>query len=49
MGPEVFDAITMLNEVDERVEALALEGVGGVAVTEFVTLRLAALELQQAS
>jgi hypothetical protein len=47
MGPEVFeefifgdDAIAMLHEVDEHVEALALEGTGGVVVAEFIALRI---------
>jgi hypothetical protein len=47
MGPELFqefifgdDAIAVLHEVDEYIEALALEGAGDVTVTEFVTLRI---------
>jgi hypothetical protein len=47
MGPELIhkfvfggDAIAMLHEVDEHVEALALEGTGGVAVAEFIALRI---------
>jgi hypothetical protein len=45
VGPELFhefvfgdDAIAMLHEVDEHVEALALKGAKGAAVAEFVTL-----------
>jgi hypothetical protein len=47
VGPELFhefvfgdDAIAMLHEVDEHVEALALKGAEGAAVAEFVTLRI---------
>jgi hypothetical protein len=47
MGPELIhefvfggDAIAMLHEVDEDIEALALEGTEGATVAEFVTLRI---------
>ena len=47
VGPELFqefafgdDPLTMLHEVDEHVEALALKGAEGAAVAEFVTLRI---------
>src|SRR5262245_44155322 len=47
LGPELFqefvfgdDAIAMLHEVDEHVEALTLKGAEGAAVAEFVTLRI---------
>jgi hypothetical protein len=47
VGPELFqelvfgdNAIAMLHEVDEHVEALALKGAEGTAVAEFVTLRI---------
>jgi hypothetical protein len=34
------DALAVLHEIDEHVETLGLEGAEGVAVTEFVTLRI---------
>jgi hypothetical protein len=47
VGPEVFeefvfgdDALAMLHEVDEDIETLALKGAEGVAVTEFIALRI---------
>jgi hypothetical protein len=47
MGPELFqefifgdDAVAVLHEVDEHVEALALERTRGVAVAEFIALRI---------
>src|SRR5215813_11553674 len=47
VGPELFqefvfgdDAIALLHEVDEHIEALALQGAEGAAVAEFVTLRI---------
>src|SRR5262249_30285564 len=47
VGPELFhefvfgdDAIAMVHEVDEHVEALALQGAESAAVVEFVTLRI---------
>jgi hypothetical protein len=47
VGPELFqefvfgdDAVPMLHEVDEHVEALALKGAEGAAVAEFVTPRI---------
>jgi hypothetical protein len=47
VGPELVqefvfgdDALAMLHEVDEHVEALALQGAEDAAVAEFVTLRI---------
>jgi hypothetical protein len=47
VGPELFeefvfgdDAIVLLHEVDEHVEALALEGTEGAAVAELIALRI---------
>jgi hypothetical protein len=47
VGPELFedlvfgdDAIAMLHEVDEHVEALTFEGTKSVAVAEFIALRI---------
>jgi hypothetical protein len=53
VGPELFhkfvfgdDAIAMLHEVDEHVEALALKGAEGAAVAEFVTLRIESVTIK---
>jgi len=47
IGPELFeefvfgnDAVAMLHEVDEHIEALALEGTEGVVMADLIALRI---------
>jgi hypothetical protein len=47
MGPELFqefvfghDAVALLHEVDEHIEALALQSAESLAASEFITLRV---------